>query len=104
MATTAFPDTNPRRIATLKKDVEEEVEGPGMVITQEISVAADTESGKDELDSDNVKPEGGCEGGLDQQQQSPNIGGPSSAADVADGACHQVVYSNPANSSPSRPR
>ncbi|KAE9386052.1 hypothetical protein BT96DRAFT_1006451 [Gymnopus androsaceus JB14] len=68
MATTAFPDTNlsveilleqeARRIATLKKDVKEEVEGPGMVITQEISVAADTESGKDELDDDNVKPEG----------------------------------------------
>lgn len=68
MATTAFPDTKPSveilleqeagRIATLKKNVEEEVEGPGMIITQEISVAADKESGKDELDGGNVKPEG----------------------------------------------
>ncbi|KAE9393952.1 hypothetical protein BT96DRAFT_943525 [Gymnopus androsaceus JB14] len=67
MATTAFPDINlsveillkqeNRRIATLKRDVEEEVEGPGMVIMQEISVTADTESGKDKLDGDNVKPE-----------------------------------------------
>ncbi|KAE9385553.1 hypothetical protein BT96DRAFT_949755 [Gymnopus androsaceus JB14] len=84
MATTAFPDTNPSVEILLEQDVEEEVEGPGIVITQEISVAANTESGKNELDGDNVKPEGECEGGLDQQQQSPNIGSPSSAADAAD--------------------
>ena len=95
MAKTAFPNTNLNveilfeqeagKIATFKKDVEEEVEGPGMVIRQEISVAGDAESGKDELVGDNVKPEGTpeavyvwiehCvedlqgerEGGLDQQ-------------------------------------